>query len=163
MSFRTSLSSLMSNSIYIKEQWLNNRMLEGKSKGFLVWITTLKSVGIRSYAGPYFPIFGLNNSKYGHFSRSEFAWAQNLKRFVCYKDLDHNIFILDIKQKYSNIMKNSPPEKIGGFRHHLRVRLSRCDRQDLQDVIYLQQLYWNRTLECVFSCKFAVYFRNTFS
>ena len=35
----------------------------------------MKSVGIRSYSGPYFPAFGLNadqnNSKYGHFLRSD--------------------------------------------------------------------------------------------
>ena len=30
----------------------------------------VKSVRIRSYSGPYFPTFGLNNSEYGHFVRS---------------------------------------------------------------------------------------------
>ena len=29
-----------------------------------------KNVRIRSYSGPYFPAFGLNNSEYGHFSCS---------------------------------------------------------------------------------------------
>ena len=27
----------------------------------------MKSVGVRSYSGPYFPVFGLNNSEYEHF------------------------------------------------------------------------------------------------
>ena len=36
-----------------------------------VWhLHCVKSVRIWSYSGPYFPAFGLNNSKYGHFSRS---------------------------------------------------------------------------------------------
>ena len=30
----------------------------------------MKSVRIRSYSGPHLPAFGLNNSEYGHFSRS---------------------------------------------------------------------------------------------
>ena len=30
----------------------------------------VKSVRIRSYSGPHFPAFGLNNSEYGHFLRS---------------------------------------------------------------------------------------------
>ena len=37
----------------------------------------VKSVGIRSYSGPYFPAFGLNadqnNSEYGHFLRSDWS------------------------------------------------------------------------------------------
>ena len=31
----------------------------------------MKSVGIRNYSGPCFPLLGLNNSQYGHFLRSE--------------------------------------------------------------------------------------------
>ena len=31
----------------------------------------MKSVRIRSYSGPHFPAFRLNNSEYGHFLRSE--------------------------------------------------------------------------------------------
>ena len=31
----------------------------------------MKSVHIRSYSGPYFPAFGLNNSEYGYFLRSD--------------------------------------------------------------------------------------------
>ena len=31
----------------------------------------IKIVRIRSYSEPYFPTFGLNNSEYGHISRSE--------------------------------------------------------------------------------------------
>ena len=31
----------------------------------------VKSVRIRSYSGSHFPAFGLNNSEYGHFLRSE--------------------------------------------------------------------------------------------
>ena len=31
----------------------------------------VKSVHIRSYSGPYFPAFGLNNSEYRHFLRSD--------------------------------------------------------------------------------------------
>ena len=42
----------------------------------------VKSVRIRSYSGPYFPAFRLNtdqeNSKYGHFSQSEFYYLLNL-------------------------------------------------------------------------------------
>ena len=30
----------------------------------------VKSIRIRSYAGPHFPAFGVNNSKYGHFLRN---------------------------------------------------------------------------------------------
>ena len=51
-------------------------------------IHSVKSVRIRSYSGPYFPAFGLNtdrnNSKYGHFSRSDFftAYFEQLKYSV---------------------------------------------------------------------------------
>ena len=31
---------------------------------------SVKSVSIWSYSGPYFPALGLNNTEYGHFSRS---------------------------------------------------------------------------------------------
>ena len=31
----------------------------------------VKSARIRRYSRLYFPVFGLNNSEYGHFSRSE--------------------------------------------------------------------------------------------
>ena len=36
---------------------------------WLVW-HCVKSVQIRSYSGPHFPAFGMNNSEYGHFLRS---------------------------------------------------------------------------------------------
>ena len=35
-----------------------------------VYLHSVKSVRIRSYYGPYFPAFGLNNSEYGLFLRS---------------------------------------------------------------------------------------------
>ena len=34
---------------------------------------------------------------------------------------------------------------------------------DFNKVAKAKQLYWNRTLAWVFSCKFAAYFQNTFS
>ena len=37
----------------------------------------VKSVDIRSYSGPYFPAFGLSNSEYGHFVRSECDFGKN--------------------------------------------------------------------------------------
>ena len=33
-------------------------------------INCIQGVRIRSYSGPYFPAFGLNNPEYGHVSRS---------------------------------------------------------------------------------------------
>ena len=36
----------------------------------------VKSVRIRSYSGPYFPAFGLNNTEYGHFLRSDTLTTQ---------------------------------------------------------------------------------------
>ena len=46
----------------------------------------VKSVRIRSYSGPYFPVFelntGQNNSKYGHFSRCAHASVDTTLRQV---------------------------------------------------------------------------------
>ena len=39
-----------------------------------------------------------------------------------------------------------------------RTLMPKCDFNNVA-----KQLYWNRTLAWVFSCKFAVYFQNTFS
>ena len=39
----------------------------------------------RVYSGPYFPVFGLNNSAFGHFSRSD-----NHEKKV-YVEFDNNI------------------------------------------------------------------------
>ena len=42
----------------------------------------MKSVHIWSYSGPCFPAFGLNNSEYGHFLRSEHVLSYENKS-VC--------------------------------------------------------------------------------
>ena len=42
----------------------------------------MKSVHIWSYSGPCFPAFGLNNSEYGHFLRSEYLLSYENKS-VC--------------------------------------------------------------------------------
>ena len=36
----------------------------------------VKTVRIRSYSGPYFQVFGLNNSEYGHFLRSGHLYSK---------------------------------------------------------------------------------------
>ena len=41
---------------------------------------------------------------------------------------------------------------------HWRTPMPKCDFNKVA-----KQLYWNHTLACVFSCKFAAYFKNTFS
>ena len=54
----------------------NLKLLLGKTTHYL------KSFRIRSFSGPYFPIFGLNiyhkESKYGHFSRSDLVQTFDL-------------------------------------------------------------------------------------
>ena len=48
---------------------MNNPIL---SKQVTISVThCVKSVRIRSYSGPYFLTFGMNNTKYGHFLRSD--------------------------------------------------------------------------------------------
>ena len=37
----------------------------------------MKSARIGNYSGPYFPTFGLNNSEYGQFLRSESLFESN--------------------------------------------------------------------------------------
>ena len=49
-------------------------------------------------------------------------------------------------------------------RDYIEVYLGPCQKvRSSHPEVFLKQLYWNRTSACVFSCKFAAYFQNTFS
>ena len=49
---------------------LNSIMHTGFKSGIIKTDHCVKNVRIQSYFGPHFPVFGLSNSKYGHFLHS---------------------------------------------------------------------------------------------
>ena len=60
----------------------------------------VKSVRIRSFSGPYIPAFGLNtdqeNSKYGHFPRSDGAKAAKVSILASVLRRSRKLFVLSI-------------------------------------------------------------------
>ena len=63
-------SKRISMNITVEVKHIKTTFFKGRlPKTFSSWYYE-KSVYIRSYSGPYFPAFGLNNSEYRHFSHS---------------------------------------------------------------------------------------------
>ena len=75
-------------STFLKRTGLSKLQRKNVNKG----LHCIKSVRIRSYSGPHFSAFGLNNSEYGHFSRS----CDDYKK----------IFFVNFKTSLGNVLRH---------------------------------------------------------
>ena len=127
----------------------------------IIWIKKLNKIKIKK-------ALIISVSKYSH-ENQIFGFSLNSRMVFnsilhCFKFSYDNFTLLNIDDVPLIKTQNQPSRGV------LRKRFS----ENIQQICWItpmpkfnfnkaaKQLYWNHTLACVFSCKFAIYFQNTF-